>query len=210
MAEKLDLYKKYSEYYSATTRPREIILPPLDYLGIEGVGEPGGELFESKLGALYSTAYTTKFRCKDDGRDFKVTKLEGFWWTCGPGDFFKAEKTTLRWKLVLLFPDFVTVDMLEAAKDEVREKDRKRKRHTPHLEEVSLERIHEGHCVQILHFGAYDDEEESIKKILDYSRESGLCIREGHHEIYMNDPRRVAPEKLKTLIRIPVEKTGGS
>jgi hypothetical protein len=201
--EKLDLKKELKKYYSPKEKPETVDVPEFSYLTYVGRGEPGGEAYSEALNALYGVAYTLKFASKRQGRDFTVMGLEGQWWWDDPRIFDIANappRSEWNWKSMILIPDFVTQKMLEEVKPELVEKK------GIAVERVKREKIREGLCVQVLHVGPFSDEPRSIKLMHDYMEEQGLRVSGLHHEIYMSDPRRVAPEKWKTIIRHPVAK----
>jgi hypothetical protein len=199
--EKIDLYTLHKKEYVTPKTPVLIDARPAAYLAIEGQGEPGGEAFQERIGALYSMAFTIKMTRKFAGKqDYAVCKLEGQWWAggCG-GDFSKVPKDQWRWKLLIRTPDFIRQADLNRAVEAVMKKGK-----SPVVKEVKLETIHEGRCVQMLHVGPYDRENETIAAMLSFAKEHGLSPCGFHHEIYLSDPRRVAPERLKTILRLPV------
>jgi hypothetical protein len=171
------------------------------YLTIEGRGEPGGEAFQSAIGALYQAAYTIKMAKKFEGQDYKVCALEGQWWGDDPEKCFAAlPKAEWRWKLMIRVPDFLTAADLKGAMAKLKEKGK-----GGLVETVRLEAVKEGRCVQALHVGAYDREGETVERMAAFAEASGLSPRGLHHEIYLSDPRRVPAERLKTILRQPVK-----
>ena len=152
------------------------------------------------MGALYAIAYTVKMTRKFDGRqDYVIGKLEGQWWSDRGPDLKNIPKEQWRWKLMIRTPDFVGETELSQAAKTLREKGK-----DPEVEEVKLETIAEGPCVQMLHVGPYDREWETISQMLEFAGEEGYESHGRHHEIYLSDPRRVPPERLKTILRMPV------
>lgn len=201
--EKYDLRKELKRLYAAKEKPELVDVPEISYLTYTGRGEPGGAAYTEGLGALYAAAYTLKFASKKAGRDFTVMGLEGLWWWDDPGIINLEDappRETWNWTSIIAVPDFVTPVMLEEVRPELVKKKGKS------LENVKLERIHEGLCAQILHVGPYSDEPRSQKVLHGFIAEQGYRLRGRHHEIYMGDPRRTPPEKLKTILRHPVEK----
>lgn len=197
---KLDLYKQHKDEYVTPTKPVLVQTKPTRYLTIVGRGEPGGEQFQRKIGALYAVAYTMKFTCKFAGRDYKVCDLEGLWWgPAGEADFSDVPKDQWNWKLMIRTPDFITDGQLVKAIETLQAKGKEAE-----VGEVRLETIDEGRCVQMLHVGPYDREPQTIAQMVAFVEESGLEIRGRHHEIYLSDPRRVAPDRLRTILRLPV------
>ena len=197
--DKLDLYKKHKADYVTPKKPKLLTVQPASYLAITGQGEPGGEAFVAKVGALYAAAYTIKFARKAGGRDYVVCKLEAQWWGARKRNFAEEPRDQWRWKLLIRVPDFVTQRDLTDAVKQLRDKGK-----APEAREINLETIDEGRCVQMLHVGPYEKEGETVALMKNAARESGLAFHGRHHEIYLSDPTRVAPEKLRTILRMPV------
>ncbi|MGA2576682.1 MAG: GyrI-like domain-containing protein [Bryobacteraceae bacterium] len=172
------------------------------YLGIAGHGTPGGDAFERAVGALYSVAFTIKMASKFAGRDFGVCKLEGLWWVDSGSSFITQPKDTWSWRLLIRTPDFIRKRELEAARKQLAAKGK-----DPLFRDVELTTLTEDRCVQMLHAGSYDREPETIRQMEAFAGEQGYRLDGLHHEIYLSDPRRVAPEKLRTILRIPVSQT---
>jgi hypothetical protein len=174
---------------------------------IEGKGAPGGEEFQAKIAALYSLAYGVKMLMKKEGKDFTVAKLEGLWWVDSDKPYTETPREEWRWKLLIRQPEFVTPEIVEKAMKEVMKKKEKvrGKGERELLKEVRFEKIREGKCIQILHVGPYSAEPETLAKMYDFMKEKGFVPSGYHHEIYLSDPRRVSEEKLKTILRQPVE-----
>jgi hypothetical protein len=201
--EKYDLKKELKRFYSAKEKPELINVPEINYLTYTGRGEPGGVAYTEGLGALYAAAYTLKFASKKKGRDFTVMGLEGLWWWEDPGIVNLEDappRDTWNWMSLIAVPDFVTSVMLEDAIPEMIKKKGKT------LEKVRFERINEGLCAQILHIGPYSDEPRSQKALHGFIAQQGYRLRGRHHEIYMSDPRKTPPERLRTILRHPIEK----
>jgi hypothetical protein len=197
----LDLFKLHSDQYAAPKTPVMIETQPAQYLAIAGQGMPGGEAFTQQMGALYSIAYTIKMTRKfSGGGDYKIGMLEALWWHDHPGlDFDSIPADQLRWELLIRTPDFITRKDLTAALARLEEKGK-----TGILREVRLITMAEGTCVQMLHVGPYDRESESIARMVEFVKAQGHIVHGRHHEMYMSDPRRMAPEKLRTILRLPV------
>ena len=202
-ADKLDLYKEHkADYVASKKAPVLVEVPPASHLAITGQGEPGGEAFTAKVGAMYSMAFTIKMTRKFAGLgDYKVCHLEGLWWWTGKGDFFDQPREKWCWKLLIRTPDFVKSADLNKAKQALEAKAK-----PPEFNEVKLESIEEGLCVQMLHVGPYSTEPETIQLMRQFAAENGLSFHGLHHEIYLSDPRRVPPERLRTILRNPVRK----
>ncbi len=199
---KLDLRKEFRPFYTAKRKPAIVDVPAGRFLTITGRGEPGGDAYRAALNALYSVAYTLKFRCKKEGRDFTVMALESLWWwdaPAAPGEAPPREEWN--WKSMIRQPDFVTEEMAEAAKEEA-----KAKKGLPEIDRVVLETFDEGLSAQIMHVGPYSEEGPTIERLHAFIAENGYRPRGLHHEIYLSDPRRTPPERWRTIIRQPVER----
>jgi len=177
-------------------------LPPLKYVMVDGSGEPGGESFQQAMGALYNIAYTMKFRSKRLlKKDYDMMAPEGLWWMKGKKiDVTQRDKWL--WTLMILVPDFIAPKMFSETVAEVRSK-----KNPPGLDRARLEILEEGTSVQIMHVGPYATESESIAKMDAYAKAHGYKMVGKHHEIYLGDPRRAAPSKLKTVLRHPVARS---
>ena len=198
--EKLDLYKQHKDEYVAPKRPQLVRVKPASYLAIDGRGQPGSDNFQEKIGALYAVAYTLKFTSKEAGRDYGVCKLEGLYWPARKcKDPCSIPPDQLRWKLLIRVPTFIKDRQLQAAVKVLLDKGKARE-----VSAVTLERLDEGRCVQMLHVGPYDQTRPTVEAMQEFAREQGLKLAGRHHEIYLSDPRRVAPEKLRTILRHPV------
>lgn len=190
---KLDLYTLHKSDYVTPKSPVLVNASPAQYLAIKGRGEPGGEVFQQKTGALYTVAFTIKMAKKFDGEDYAVSKLEGLW--CDPG----PKPELWNWTLLIRIPDFITSRDLKEAVQKLLAKGKDES-----VAEVEILKLKEGRSVQVLHVGPYDQEALAIEKMQSFATEQGLAFRGQHHEIYLSDPRRVAPEKLRTILRHPV------
>lgn len=197
---KLDLYKIHREEYATPKVPKLILVRPAKYLAISGKGVPGGGVFQEKAGALYSVAFTIKMKRKFAGKDYAVCKLEGLWGgTSSSKDFLTRPKSTWTWKLMIRTPDFITKRDLAGATKKLLEKGKPKE-----VKEVKLEKLSEGRCCQVLHVGPYDKEPETVEKMKEFARKEGLSLEGPHHEIYLSDPRRVPPDRIRTILRVPV------
>lgn len=192
---KVDLYKEHKTEYVAPKEPVLVTTTKAKYLTFSGQGEPGGEAFQNAVGALYTVAYTVKMAKKAaQGADYKVCALEALYEIADMSD-----QTAWRWKLMIRVPDFVNATDLKHAVKQAMDKGK-----SESAMEVKLESLNEGKCVQVLHVGPYDQEQESCAKMQKFADEHHLSFRGLHHEIYLSDPRRVAPERLRTILRHPV------
>ena len=200
---KVDLYKLHKDQYVASKQPQLVEIERAKYLAISGRGEPGGEEFVAKIGALYGMAYTIKMTRKfGGGQDYVICKLQSQLWLDGDRqDFSTTPKEQWNWKLLIRTPDFVQQSELDEAAEKLLEKGK-----APEIRQVEFESFTEGLCVQMLHVGPYEQENETVSKMAAYAEQQGLEFHGRHHEIYLSDPRRVPPERLKTILRHPVRK----
>lgn len=196
---KIDLTKEYKTYYTAKTTPEVFEFDEAQFLTIEGKGAPGCKEFTTKVEALYSLAYGIKMPMKKEGKDFAVAKLEGLWWVESDKPALGVPREQWQWKLLIRMPEFVSNGIVEEAKTEVI-----KKKGIELIKEIKFEKIEEGKCVQIMHIGPYSDEPETIGKMKMFMKENNLVENGLHHEIYLSDPRKVAPRKMKTILRQPV------
>ena len=197
---KLNLMQKYKLYYTANPKPEIVEIEEGKFLTIKGRGAPEDQEFQQKIKAIYTIAYSIKKICKKEGKDFVVPKLEGLWWTTEGKPFSEVPRQEWRWKLLIRIPEYVTQEILEKAKQEVL----KRKK-MELVKGVKIEKIREGKCIQILHIGPYSTEQESLIKMRKLMEKENLVENGPHHEIYLSDPRKTPPEKLKTILRQPVK-----
>jgi len=210
--EKLDLKKDLKHLYMPPSKVVTVIdVPKLQFLMIDGAIEPGmapgtSILFQENMQALYGAAYTLKFMTKlrkNNPVDYPVMALEGLWWV-EDGYFDITVKDNWIYTLMILVPGLITPTMLEEALAQMR----KKKGDLPGFARLRMENYHEGLCVQIMHIGPYADEPATIEKMQTFMKENGYRDQVGlggkHHEIYMGDPRRADPAKLKTVLRHPV------
>jgi len=206
--EKTDLKQQFKEPYRPPAQPVLVDVPPFDFLMIDGTGSPEESTrFQSAIGALYGIAYTLKFMLKkspvEGVGDFTVMPLEGLFGGEATGGqaagFMQADPATWSWTLMIALPGDITPDLVAAAGEELR-----RRKDPPCLSDVRFERLSEGRCVQVMYVGPYDAERPTIERLHAFAAGRGLALRGRHHEIYLGDPRRAAPERLKTVIRQPV------
>jgi hypothetical protein len=199
-ADRLDLYATHKAEYVSPRNPVLLTVKPAAYLAIEGRGDPGGPAFQAAVGALSAVAFTVKMARKLAGRDYAVCKLEGRWWASGPSAGFLHEpRSRWRWQLLIRVPSFVPKREVADARVELRAKGK-----PADVSAVELVVLDEGRVVQALHAGPYDTELGTIERMLACARDHGLEPAGKHHEIYLSDPRRVAPLKLRTILRLPV------
>jgi hypothetical protein len=202
-SEKIDLYKIHKTDYAAPKKPVWVDIAKASYLTVSGSGAPGGGDFQARIGALYGMAFTIKMTRKFEGRgDYTVCKLEAQWWHGdGSPDFQNAPPDQWRWKLLIRTPEFVGASALSSAAGKLRSKGK-----GDRVEDVTLESLAEGKCVQMLHVGPYEREGETVEIMHRFAEGQGYTFGGLHHEVYLSDPRRVPPERLKTVLRRPVRK----
>jgi hypothetical protein len=199
---KRDIKKELKHLYAPTTKKFTVVdVPPMNFLMIDAYGDPNNNpAFQEGLEALYGMAYTIKFALKPQGIEFVVPPSEGLWWMDDMSEFTLANKDRWQWTIMIMQPDEVTQEIVEAAQEELG-----RKKDLSALSKLRYERYNEGLAVQIMYLGAYADEGPTIAKMHDFVHENGYDFNGKHHEIYLSDPRRTAPDKLKTVIRQPVK-----
>jgi hypothetical protein len=202
MTEKIDLKKTYKALYSAKAEPSMVSVPGLAVFAVDGAGNPNGsQRFQDCIGALYAASFTLKFALKKTrGLDWGVLAPEGEWWCEDMAQFSLDRKEDWKWTLLIAQPDFVTDADAEVALAEARAK----KGASPALVDLRFERRRPHEAAHILHIGPYDAERPTIDRLHAFIAERGLRMAGLHREIYLSDARRVAPEKLKTIIRQPV------
>ncbi|MGA3345414.1 MAG: GyrI-like domain-containing protein [Terracidiphilus sp.] len=200
---KLDLKKQWKQLYG--TKAGDLVavdVPKLTYLMVDGEGDPNtSKAFQEAVEALYSLSYTLKFTLKKSPRaiDYGVMPLEGLWWADDPGVFYSSEKSKWKWTAMILQPDVIGQAEIDAAFDEVR-----KKKNPAALERVRFEALTEGPSAQVLYLGPFAEEGPTIERMHGFILAAGKELRGKHHEIYLSDPRRTAPERLKTILRQPM------
>ncbi len=203
LGEKLDLKKQWKHLYqSRAGEITKVNVPPLIYLMVDGEGDPNkSKEFEQAVEALYSLSYTLKFSLKKSPHpvDYGVMPLEGLWWADDPHAFFSMEKSAWKWTVMILQPEFISRSQVDAAFEEVR-----RKKNPTALDRVRFEMLKEGDAVQTLYLGPFADEPPTILRMHDVIFAAGKQLYGKHHEIYLSDPRRTAPERLRTVLRQPM------
>lgn len=206
---KFDFKKEYKDLYQPKGGPSRIMVPPMQFIMVDGQGAPAGAAYQQAVEALYALSFTIKMSKLGPGRpagyfDYVVPPLEGLWWSCGRGLDDGEPKENWFWTSMIRQPAFVTPSVFQWALEECR-----RKKPQVKLEGARLETLEEGLCVQMMHIGPYDGERETIRLMEAYMEQQGLRsavgVQRKHHEIYLGDPRRTAPEKLRTVLRLPVE-----
>jgi hypothetical protein len=202
----LDLKRQYKDLYNPPADSVPIVtVPPLTFLMIDGHGDPNTEQeFADAVTALYAVAYAAKFMLKkgEAAIDYPVMPLEGLWWADDMADFLTGDKGNWHWTLMILQPEAVTPAVFAAARAQAQAKKR-----LAALADARLDRFDEGLCAQIMHFGPYASEAPTIARLHAFIAEHGYVRAGKHHEIYLSDPRRSAPERMKTVVRQPIRRT---
>ena len=206
-----DFKKEYREFYLPKDKPSVVTVPPINYLAVRGQGDPNqeGGAYQQAIGLLYGVAYTIKMSKKGDHRiegyfDYVVPPLEGFWRQEGVTGIDYAHKEKFQWISVIRLPDFVTRADFDWAVQEAANKKK------ADFSSVEFWTYDEGLCVQCLHIGPYDDEPQTVARMHAFMAAQGYALDIAdtrlHHEIYLSDARKTAPDKLKTVIRHPIKR----
>lgn len=201
--DKYDVKKQLKELYAPRARDFEVVtVPPLNYLMLDGHGNPGtAPAYAAALEALFSVSYAVKFASKHAARDYVVGPLEGLWTADDPDAFTRGEKDSWKWTMMIQQPGWIGAAEVQDGVAKAATKN------VPGLDLLRLETLDEGLSVQILHLGSYDDEAPTLARLHhDYMPANGFGFAGLHHEVYLSDARRVAPEKLKTILRQPVRR----
>ena len=203
---KVDFKKTLKHLYKPPKKFGTVDVPEMQFIMADGHGDPNtAQEYKDTVEALYAVAYKMKFISKKTlEKDYVVPPLEGLWWAEDMETFTTREKSAWDWTMMIMTPDWITTEIFAKAIEEVR-----KKKNPPALNKVRLESYHEGVSVQIMHIGSYDDEGPVLAEMHNnYIPENGFIENGKHHEIYLSDPRRVAPEKLKTVLRQPIASKG--
>jgi hypothetical protein len=198
----MDYTKDLKLFYNPPALPHIVEIPDFQFIMVDGQGDPNtAPAYELALQILYGLSYGLKFANKKTGReDYKVMPLEGLWWIDDVyGDW--TDKSSWYWTAMIQQPEFIGQDEFIAIQT-----DMITKKKDAAFSNARLEVYREGLCVQILYYGAYADEHPTIMALHQYAHDQGYTLRGKHHEIYLGDPRRTAPEKLRTVIRQPIER----
>lgn len=205
----IDFKKTLKHLYKPSAIEVSIVnIQPMNYLMIDGTGNPGtSERYGQAIEALYPLSYAIRAISKNANIVYTVMPLEGLWSFEGQEEniefnLTEADKDTFVWTLMILQPEHITQEMVKTAREVVR-----KKKSPTLLDDVRFETYHEGEAVQIMHIGSYDDEGPNVKRLHNHIVENGRVIGKKHHEIYLSDPRKVASQKLKTIIRQPFERS---
>lgn len=206
-----DYKKEYKEFYMPKSKPSIVDVPQMNYIAVRGKGDPNAENgeYQTAMSLLYGIAFTIKMSKKGDHRidgyfDYVVPPLEGFWWQDGTDGIDYAHKENYCWISLIRLPDFVTKADFDWAISEATQKKK------TDFSKVEFFTYDEGLCIQCMHIGAYDDEPATVALMDAYIKENGyendITDARFHHEIYLSDARKVAPEKRKTVLRHPIKK----
>lgn len=201
--EKIDYKKKLKELYNPSAKEVTAVdVPKMKFLMIDGEGDPGkAKSYQEAIEALFSLSYALKFKIKKSrGVDYGVMPLEGLWWANDMDDFTNDNRDNWKWTAMIMQPEFVMKEMVKETIEEVA-----KKKNLPALALVRFEDYDEGLAAQVMHIGPFSEEGPNIQRIHKYIEENGHKLRGKHHEIYLSDYRKTAPEKLRTVIRQPME-----
>ncbi|HSD85154.1 MAG TPA: GyrI-like domain-containing protein [Anaerolineae bacterium] len=203
----IDLRTQFKHLYQPSAKKfSSVDVPPMNFLMIDGTGNPNtSQDFKDAMEALYGLSYTLKFGVKlgKYGKrkyDYPVMALEGLWWMDDMREFSVERKDEWKWTVMIMQPDIITPDLVELARADLI-----KKKHPAAAPKIRFECYAEGPSAQIMYIGPFADEGPTIQRLHDFIHESGHQLRGKHHEIYISDPRRTAPEKLKTVIRQPMK-----
>lgn len=203
---KIDFKKEWKHLYRPSAKQFSVVdVPPMNFLMIDGEGNPNtSQAYQDALTTLFATAFAVKFLSKKQlDRDYVVPPLEGLWWAEDMSVFsVNADKDVWQWTMMIMTPEWVTNEMVDEAVEQTRQK-----KNPPALEKLRLEAYHEGRSVQIMHIGPYSAEGPTLQRMHgEFIPQNGYAEAGKHHEIYLSDVRKTAPEKLKTVLRQPVKK----
>ncbi len=202
---KINYKKDLKKLYNPTSKNVVAVdVPEMNFLMIDGEGDPNNsQIYQDAVEALYSVSYALKFMIKksDIQVDYGVLPLEGLWWADDMKEFSVDDKTNWKWTSMIMQPEYVTKEKFQTACEQVM-----KKKNPAGLSKIRLENYHEGLSAQIMHIGPFSEEGPTIERIHTFIEDEGYRIKGKHHEIYLNDFRRTAPEKLKTVIRQPMQK----
>ena len=201
--QKIDLKKQLKHLYNPSLKQKTAVdVPKMNFLMIDGQGDPNtSEAYQNAVEALFAVSYAIKLMIKKSeiAADYTVMPLEGLWWVDDMTQFSLVDKDAWKWTSMIMQPEYMTEELFKEARIQI-----EKKKGLAALSEIRFEAFHEGQAAQIMYIGPYAEEEApTIEKIHNFIKEQGNNLRGRHHEIYLSDPRRTAPEKLKTIIRQP-------
>lgn len=201
---KIDFKKELKNLYSASVKEAAVVeVPEMNFLMIDGKGDPNtSKDFKEAIEALYPVSYTLKFMIKRGkiAVDYGVMPLEGLWWADDMSKFNPENKNLWKWTVMIMQPKYITEDLVKDALKQV-----EKKKNPPALSKLRFENFNEGLSAQMMHIGPYSAEGPNIEKLHKFIKEKGYKLKGKHHEIYLSDVRKSAPEKMKTIIRQPVK-----
>lgn len=198
---KIDFKKELKHLYRPSAKNEVAVdVPEMNFLMIDGLGEPGSESFGIAIEALYSVSYTLKFMIKkgDIAVDYGVLPLEGLWWADDMADFIADNKANWKWTLMIMQPSYITKALVGEAIEQVRTKKK-----LTSVDKLRFEAFTEGPCAQTMHIGPFSEEGPTVERVHRFIESNGNQLAGKHHEIYLSDFRRTKPENLKTIIRQP-------
>jgi hypothetical protein len=204
MAGKIDFKKELKHLYAPSAKDFQVVdVPPMQYIMVDGRGDPNtAQAYQDALEAVYAVAYTLKFSSKGLDKDFVVPPLEGLWWAEDKAIFVSDERVDWLWTAMIMQPEWITQEMVNEAKAQAGAK-----KELTALPALRMETYHEGVSAQIMHIGPYSEEGPTLARLhQEWIPANGYVEAGKHHEIYLSDPRRTAPEKLKTVLRQPIKK----
>ncbi|MDO6683901.1 MULTISPECIES: GyrI-like domain-containing protein [unclassified Agarivorans] len=195
---KIDFKKELKQFYRPSAKKVALVdVPTMNFLMVDGQGEPGSERYQAAVEALFSLAYTLKFMIKKSvGIDYAVMPLEGLWWAEDMSDFVNDNKANWIWTMMIMQPEWVTTERVAEAIKQVNTK-----KNLAAIDLVRFAEFTEGKCAQTLHVGPFSEEGATVERVHQFIIDSGSQLRGKHHEIYLSDIRRAAPENWKTVIR---------
>jgi hypothetical protein len=203
---KIDFKKELKHLYRPSAKQFEVVdIPEMSFLMVDGHGNPNtAQTYKEAVEGLYAVAYKLKFMSKKSlGNDFVVPPLEGLWWAKDMEAFVIGKKDDWDWTMMIMQPEWITQEIFEEGSALV-----KKAKNPPALSKMQLQSYDEGLSIQIMHFGSYDDEAPTLAKLHnEFIPKNNYTLSGKHHEIYLSDPRKVKPEKLKTVLRQPVRRS---
>jgi len=203
---KIDFKKELKHLYRPTAKQFEVVdIPEMNFLMVDGHGNPNtAQTYKEAIEALYAVAYKLKFLSKKSlGNDYVVPPLEGLWWAKDMEAFVIGKKDDWDWTMMIMQPEWITQEIFEEGSALV-----KKAKNPPALSKMRLQSYDEGLSIQIMHFGSYDNEAPTLEKLHnEFIPKNNYALSGKHHEIYLSDPRKVKPEKLKTVLRQPVRRS---
>jgi len=205
VAPKFDLKKEFPQFYSASAKNIEqIAVPEMNFFMIDGRGDPNkSEDFKNAIECLYAVSYALKMKVvkhQDLSKDYVVPPLEGLWFMDQMDKWTMENKNEWDWTIMIRIPDFVPPEQIALAIKLTKEG-----KNPEFLPKLRVERYHEGEAIQLMHLGPYDDEPPNIARLHDYASKKGFHLHGKHHEIYLSDPRKADPGKMKTILRQPIQ-----